>query len=773
MTDFPRRVFLIALLLGIVSARLGAEEVVLKNGGTLRGEIERDNAIVSVFDGLKRTILRDSKIQRIQPEPPQSRQAVERFTLIQPIQVHGGSMPSHALGIRSTPWDAAGQRMFGYSYFLDSKTRKSVEMKQAINELGPDFVRFRGIDGFWQGYINTSQIPREVMLGLLGQINQEDENERLRVARFLIQAKWYPEARDELDRLAKDFPEREETVENVRQLVRDLEARQALAESEALEKGRQPQAAEAVLKTFSREGVSDAALDEIDARLKELATRKELAKAMGADLRSVLDAQSAGAAATWKDRCFEILQGLDDVPEIAAGRLAPFMKSREEAAATPESRLALAATGWALGADHALDDLPTADGLWGVRGRLAAYLAETDAEARRRLIDEVRKTTLPGKEAGDFRAPGLDEATWLVQNLPPPRADGQAAPVTPLVRRVLDDPNPAPSEYVVVLPPEYHPLRSYPALVVLQDGRGIDQAVDRWKDEAGRQGYILIVPDYMTADARPDYKYSPDEHAAVLLSLRDAKKRYAVDSDRVFLTGDVLGGHATWDIGLAHPDVFAGIIPISGLPAKYVNRTRDHVEFVPLNLIIGELATASTHTTVFEPVKAMMSKTWDVTYNEYFRRGLEDFPEETPAIFDWMARRSRPRDPKEFVAKACRPGDDRFFGIVVREFAPGAVVLPEVVDVPGQDLKPATIERKWSTTANLISLTLSGINAIDVWLPPEGLDYDQKIQIRVNGRRQYLDLVKPDLGAFLEDVRLRGDRQQVYWAKVPLGGKGG
>ena len=61
-------------------------------------------------------------------------------------------------------------------------------MEQAINEIGPYMVRIRGVDGYWQGQLATSQVPREVILGILAKVNQKDSKERIRVARFLIQA---------------------------------------------------------------------------------------------------------------------------------------------------------------------------------------------------------------------------------------------------------------------------------------------------------------------------------------------------------------------------------------------------------------------------------------------------------------------------------------------------------------------------------------------------------------------------------------------------------
>lgn len=761
---------MLAALLAMSGGSAGAEdEVVLQSGTRLKGDIDRDNAIVSVFDGLKRTVVRDSKIARITPIPTTQRQDPERFRLDQPLEQHGGEMPSHALGIQATPWDEFGQRLFSYSVYKDARTRRTVRMKQAINAIGPDYVSFRGIDGFWLGLLSTDQVPRDVILGLLGRVDRKVQNERLRVGRFLIQAKWYEEASAELGRLAVDFPDLQETVTSVRQMVRDLEARQTLEEAELRSKVGQPATAEALLSTFNRAGVSDALNAELDAALKQVREAAARTKEISDDLKALLDAQPELAVA-WKEPVFDILQALTEAPDLANGRLKAFLESRG-GAADPKARLSLAISGWSLGQDHATPDLTTTEALWATRDRISRYLSEHDALARQRLLDELRKTTVPGGQPGETRAPSLEEATWIVQQLPPPRADKAAEPGAPLIRRVEDDSNATPTEYVIQLPPEYHPLRSYPVIVVLDGGRGTGAAMEPWRTEATRHGFILIAPEYLSGTEAPDYRYSPDEHAAVQLALRDARKRFAIDSDRVFLAGMVMGGNATWDIGLAHPDLFAGLAPISGLPAKYANRLREHAEFAAMHITVGDLSTAATETMVFDPIKAMISKTWDVTYVEYVRRGLEELPEEVPSVVDWMSRRKRTRYRKDFEAKAGRPGDDRFFGVVVRAFTPGRVVLPEVVDPLGNDLKPATIEYKLSPTANLIAMTVGGIDGIDLWLPPEGIDFGRKVQVRVNGKRLFQDLVKPDLGAFLEDIRLRGDRQQVFWAKIPLGGR--
>jgi predicted peptidase len=51
----------------------------------------------------------------------------------------------------------------------------------------------------------------------------------------------------------------------------------------------------------------------------------------------------------------------------------------------------------------------------------------------------------------------------------------------------------------------------------------------------------------------------------VLLALLDEiTAKYAVDTNRVYLTGLSMGGYGTWALGLAHPEKFAAIVPICG-----------------------------------------------------------------------------------------------------------------------------------------------------------------------------------------------------------------
>jgi hypothetical protein len=224
-----------------------------------------------------------------------------------------------------------------------------------------------------------------------------------------------------------------------------------------------------------------------------------------------------------------------------------------------------------------------------------------------------------------------------------------------------------------------------------------------------------------------------------------------------------------WDLALGHPDLFAGVVVVSGFPAKYVPRYLSNHERLPLYCVIGDLAPASSEVVFGIYLKPLILKSWDVTYVEYHHRGLEEFPEEIPTFFDWMDRHRRDPAPKSFDAVTARSCDGRFYGLVIHEFARGRSTAPEAVEMLGQNLTPAVLKMKSSSQGNLINLHVSGIMRLDVWVSPRLIDFKRKLEVRLNDKPRFKGAVKLALDPFLEDLRLRGDRQQVYWLKVSAG----
>jgi len=775
-----------AIILRVAVAALAtgpsrADTVTLKNGTVYRGTVDKDNTLVFVNDNLRRVIFYNSKIQKVESDPGFSN--LERFALVQPLEVHGGTMPVAAVDIRSTPWDAKGRRSFRYV----NARQRPVEMQQAINELGPHLTRFRGIDGFWTGQVATSQVPRPVVTGLLGKVDQANESERTKVTRWLLQAGWYPEVRQALDGLERDFPQLKLTVAEVRQTVAELEGREVLADVATRRKGQQPAGALSRLRALPTAGLPRDILDDARDQIRKDDDRAVADRLLADSLRDLAEKLSEVDRKGWKPRLAEVLEALARAPDAVRARLDAL--ARADSSASPEARFALAMSGWVVGPDAAVDTLAAASALWDARRSVLKYLSgrEDDPVADPALKDyeKTRKAPPPRPRIGPekARADALVELTNLeagskvdhdalariVARMAPPLAEEGERPSAVTIRRVGDDENPDPSEYAVLLPPEYHPLRSYPAVVALHDGRGPKSAIDWVAAEASRRGYIVVAPEYNLPGKGKGYRYSTSEHAAVELSLRDARKRYAIDSDRVFLAGQLAGADAAWDVGLAHPDLFAGVVAVSGFPAKYAYKYKVNADKVPLYVAIGEFAPAAREVVFDQYLKPMIENVQDVTYVDYLKRGLEELPEEVPSFFDWTDRRHRDPAPRTFDAATARDGDARFFGVVVQDIAPGRSTAPEAADPLGKNLKPATIKMRSSATGNLLNITTSGISRLDVWVSPRLIDFKKKMEVRLNEKPLFRGLAKLELAPMLEDLRIRGDRQQIYYYKVTMG----
>jgi alkaline phosphatase D len=124
--------------------------------------------------------------------------------------------------------------------------------------------------------------------------------------------------------------------------------------------------------------------------------------------------------------------------------------------------------------------------------------------------------------------------------------------------------------YAVYVPRDWTSAKRWPGLVFLHgagecgtDGSlqlavGLPLAIERKPDE---WPFVCVFPQ------KPTALEEWEQHDEAVLAILDrAIERYAVDRDRVVLTGLSQGGHGTWQIGRLHPDRFVAFAPICGYP---------------------------------------------------------------------------------------------------------------------------------------------------------------------------------------------------------------
>jgi pimeloyl-ACP methyl ester carboxylesterase len=578
-------------------------------------------------------------------------------------------------------------------------------------------------------------------------------------------------AERELAQLLKDFPERREEGEKTLQLVRNLVARLVLNEIRVRRSAGQHRLAYTMLKKFPAKGVAQETLLEVE----EFLTNKDFGKPLGYDVvlkqREDLLKQLDGHMKELASRDTKIAEQLEAIrKEIMAefsvhvlDRLVPYRELSTDPSATLEQKVALAISGWTQGPKGATNNLPIALSLYKVRDLVHAYINAELKLDRTDILDKVKAQE--GATAERLAA--------LLAHMKPPKATPEAQ--SGLHELTVDGlVGAGPISYTVQLPPEYNPYRRYPAIVTLNGGSTTPKMqLDWWAGGAdakgnrnghgSRHGYIVIAPTW-TAPLQGRYEYSLREHVAVLNSLRDACRRFSIDTDRVFLTGHAMGGTAAWDIGLAHPDLFAGVIPIACRIDKYCNLYWENARRLPLYYVVGEMDGGNLTASAMTLDRDYMPKNFPVIVAEFVGRGHEDFMDEQIRLFEWMGLQRRDFARKEFECVTMRPWDNFFWWLEMEDMPASRMVLPE-----DWAKSPKGVFRIKGKVLNNNSLVVSGgASKVTIHLLPELVNFGAPLRLTVtsNAKTYAPSAIKPSVSVMLEDVRTRGDRQHPFWASL-------
>jgi hypothetical protein len=296
---------------------------------------------------------------------------------------------------------------------------------------------------------------------------------------------------------------------------------------------------------------------------------------------------------------------------------------------------------------------------------------------------------------------------------------------------------------------------------------------------ADEHGYILVAPKWERSLGE-NYGFSEEEHDAVLEVLRDLRRRYQVDSDRVFLFGWGEAGRMAFDVGLAHPDLFAGVLPMAAGPSFYPRRYWRNGQYLPFFVVNGTRAPSNGQ--VREQFDNWVIRGYPALWIEYKGRGTEFFSGEVPVLFDWMRHQKRAFPLRQlgtdgnrtpFGNEFCtmRPEDNRFYWLSTTGINARNQCRPEKWS---NLVEPAAMTARIDPSTNEIYVKTSGLSQISIWLGrnPKGqymIDFDRPVTVRVGLRAMWANRkVTPSLSVLLEDLYQRGDRKHLFVARIDL-----
>ena len=662
-----------------------------------------------------------------------------------------------------------------------------------------------------------------------------DPDKRIRIAAFLKdvaahdgtrrQVAWLRAARAELVKLKKDAPGAwpPKTTEAFDALTDDIdkaETRLVVDEVEAAVRTGRYETARQFLKGFNpptsdaKEKTRLAAVKaQIEAVQPHFERTRDLLRAviereggMGAIVTAAAVAGGPAALFTPRPKLALPMATLLEAAAVVLGELHPDTAGRlelfhdlarqseerrgkgQEPSEKSDALLAYAVSGWLKGKNGADKSVEGAVRTWHLRKLAADYLAGGSGNGRAATLDAYRQA--------NPQPPAADELTQVVTLMPPPAPMDLAKPTwtpvpvaecdgVPGIVRLSTGPSPdgtKGADYVLKLPPEYHHGRSYPVILALGSAQmTAERVVARLAEQAERHGYIVAAPEWTTGFGKGSYDFSGKDHPVALATLRDLFRRFQADADKVFLFGLAEGASFALDLGMAHPDLFAGLagFNVDVPPTVYLEYWRNNQK-LPTHFVIGELT--GSFANLREVYKKWMPRGFPAMLTVYRGRGMEWFTPEVPRLFDWMNRKTRVRGSgtlrlNKFTVEpwqVLRDADDRYYWVGV---APGGTKYgnPLAHGVPNRIGPPPQFAADVGTGGVIAITNALGIRRFTIWLERDLIDWTKPVRVTVNGTVPVgytAKLLKPDLQVMLEEMYRTGDRKMLFLGKLEVNAPG-
>lgn len=689
-------------------------------------------------------------------------------------------LPIGSIGLprRIMPFDEFGGRT------ITLNTQKGpFDVVQRITRIGPTYVTIEGVKHKWWQGVATDSIPRDQLTTIIRTaIDEEDPDDRMSIARFFIQAGMHDAAAKELQSIGKDFPELVEKAKELEEQLNALVASSLLAELRRREAAGQPRLAIAAAEAFPSDIRLEAAiLEQVESLKNKFSETKEkgdrILLRLGQLEAQLDDPESHAAVAGMRSTIREQLDWQ------SVSRFDAFLTFADDQTMPVSDRLALGVSGWVVGSAKASTDLNKALALWKARNLIGDYLRTDDPTRRSEVLAELTALESVGPAAIAELIPFLPPWVESFDVVP-----GQLSLLKTTVavvgwgedaengKTVLAE-TPGPVDYAVVLPPEYTPHRSYPMIVALRPAEwNIAQAAYFWgvaidgfgrpaPGPATRSGYIVIAPQY-APEKQTTYGYTVREHRAIEAAIKDAKKRFNVDSDRVFLTGHGMGGDATFDFALSHSYLFAGAAPISGLCKEHASLYRDDEPRLPMYVVNGEMDRAAREVNAPD-LGYMMKRNHDLLYCEFVGRGYEYYFEEVENLLEWMNRLQRSPIPMEIAESILRATEDQHHWLKLEEI-PNRLVAANAAAPKGDQLRPRRIPLEARVTEGNAILMTSAASRHVIRLNESMINLDERLKVRLGPRLVFNDFLEPKTDALLENFRESCDRQRLYTIRLDI-----
>jgi len=289
-----------------------------------------------------------------------------------------------------------------------------------------------------------------------------------------------------------------------------------------------------------------------------------------------------------------------------------------------------------------------------------------------------------------------------------------------------------------------------------------------WGGATGK-GLIGLFPTANLPDHAATTWKNREVEGFVLAAIKELKRTFRIDTNRIYCAGHSLGGSGTWSIGLRHADLFAAVSPNAGgldgskdrfgkvhLPGGYLANLYNtpifftHYDQDPRVFAYDAQAAAKELAELREQHPGGYEHVW--VEGKGKSHGFP--PDGRPSkIIAWMTRRERDPYPEKVIWEPSIPHKRMFFWLrrdrVWRSRGRGTRIT-------------ASIEK------NVVEVTVNRAKGLSILLADEMFDADDPVVVKVNGKETFRDYVQRDPAAILESIMENIDPEQVWTYRIDL-----
>jgi dienelactone hydrolase len=225
------------------------------------------------------------------------------------------------------------------------------------------------------------------------------------------------------------------------------------------------------------------------------------------------------------------------------------------------------------------------------------------------------------------------------------------------------------------LPSNYDPAKKWPLVIQMHGFNPANPVYWRWWSADSRHGFDSEYSNhqgviYMEPHGRGNVQYLGLGDNDVMRGIAEARRLFNVDENRIYLTGDSMGGWGTWNVATRHPDVFAAIAPIFGgtdyhaymseedlaklIPVeRFLKETEsswamaDGLLNTPISVHHGDMDQAVDVEYSRYGVKMLQRWGYNIRYHEYPGRVHEQLQVNNPGMsMEWFLQQQRDPNPR-------------------------------------------------------------------------------------------------------------------------------